>query len=703
MAGRYDRLDPGLVKSWFEDALRSQGPIVWTGGGEGKCRCPLHDDKAPSFSVNAEKGTWHCHAGCGGGGLKELAKRLDISPPWGAGKRNSLTSGKSKETLYDYLDAEGRLIYQVVRKDTQEGKKRIFQRQPDGKGGWMNSMKGAVPLPYRLPALLEGISSSKWIFIAEGEKCVDALVERGFTATTNHGGAGKWQTCHSAYFPADCHVAILPDNDKAGRQHAQLVADALLQKGCEVKVLDLGYPYVEVHAKDIFDWFAEGHTREDLIALVRNTSMYCRVDLPDEIGDSPEGSITSYPDESERCEEPIIDFPDIGKRGAVLATIANLKAVLSFYKIRIYYDEIAKEIRFFFKESNRYSRDNHSNASLAMLMSLLEQEGMPTQHLDQFLYEIADSNRINPVRMWIESRYWDGVDRVLPLCDTIETPPDFPDDLKNQLIRKWLISAVAAACHDPWARPFSSRGVLTLHGSQGIGKTKWLRSLAPGEWIKDGLILDPSNKDLVQIAISHWICELGELDSTFKRDIGRLKAFLTMEIDQLRLPYARGVSKFPRRTVFAASVNKPDFLVDDTGNSRFWVIPVISIDYKHTIDTQQVFAQLYAEWKQGAEWWLTHDEDNRLASLNEEHEERDEIYDLVTSRIDWSRFAEDYRNGNVDWCTPTDVLIRKCRVEYPTKAQRNSCAKLLRKFTGLSRGKRQHTGSAAFPIPTRGA
>jgi predicted P-loop ATPase len=37
-------------------------------------------------------------------------------------------------------------------------------------------------------------------------------------------------------------------------------------------------------------------------------------------------------------------------------------------------------------------------------------------------------------------------------------------------------------------------------------------------------------------AITHWIVELGELDSSFKKEIARLKAFLTGECRQAQAP-----------------------------------------------------------------------------------------------------------------------------------------------------------------------
>ncbi len=283
--GRFREDDPRETKAWFESVLRGQGPIRWLSEWEGKCRCPLHEDKEPSFSFNVKKGVWNCHAGCGGGGIKALAERLGVPTPWGDGGKKELKSSpkspSARETLYDYRDENDKLIYQIVRWDEPGKEKSVRQRRPDGKGGWLWNMKGVCPVPYRLPELLKSIAERKWIIVAEGEKGVDALVKHGFHATTNHGGAGKWSKELNRYFSTGVHVAVVYDNDKAGVKHRDMVGRALADCGCEVRSVDLGYPYTEKHAKDIYDWFAEGHTRDEFMALVKDSPVFTPIDVPD--------------------------------------------------------------------------------------------------------------------------------------------------------------------------------------------------------------------------------------------------------------------------------------------------------------------------------------------------------------------------------------------------------------------------------------
>ena len=54
-------LDAGITPSTYKD--------------EFSIRCPFHEDKIDSCSINVEKGVWICFAGCGSGNLKSFLQR----------------------------------------------------------------------------------------------------------------------------------------------------------------------------------------------------------------------------------------------------------------------------------------------------------------------------------------------------------------------------------------------------------------------------------------------------------------------------------------------------------------------------------------------------------------------------------------------------------------------------------------------------
>jgi RecA-family ATPase len=102
------------------------------------------------------------------------------------------------------------------------------------------------------------------VFVVEGEKDVETLAGLGIVATCNPGGAGKWRDAYADHL-AGADVVVLPDHDKAGRDHAEAVARSLVGKATRVHLLELpGLP----DKGDASDWFAHGGTVEGFNALV---------------------------------------------------------------------------------------------------------------------------------------------------------------------------------------------------------------------------------------------------------------------------------------------------------------------------------------------------------------------------------------------------------------------------------------------------
>lgn len=315
---------------------------------------------------------------------------------------------------------------------------------------------------------------------------------------------------------------------------------------------------------------------------------------------------------------------------------------------------------------------------------------MPQSMLADYVKLIADRNAFNPVRDWITSKPWDGKERLQQLLDTVHVAGN--PWLKNQLIFRWLLSAVAAVFTP---QGFESHGCLVFTGSQGTGKTTWFKRLAPAGLgvILSGAVLDPNNKDTVTNAVAHWIVELGELDATFRKaDIARLKAFITNSVDKLRRPYDRIESEYQRRTVLCASVNEGRYLVDDTGNRRWWTIPVVSIDYQHTIDMQQLWAEVLAHVEGGEQHFLTFEENEALRQLNTEHEAVDPIEEQILSAFTWE--SDRYSSEEL---TATEVLIA-VGYDKPTKQQAGTASKVLKKLLGEP--KKKNTGRY-FTMPAR--
>ena len=325
-------------------------------------------------------------------------------------------------------------------------------------------------------------------------------------------------------------------------------------------------------------------------------------------------------------DHPFIEFPFMreDKKGREIGPsqkhIENTVALLDAYEISVRYNLMSHALEIDIP-GYEVEEERRANATLARVVELAERCGLAEKQTTSHLQVLAKS--YHPVADWIRSVPWDGVDRVQDLMDTLVFPGDVDMGLYAVLVRKWLVSAVKAVLPPKDGVPFTPQGVLTFQGAQGVGKTRWLQSLAPAssDWILTGCVIDPHDRDSVQQITSHWIAELGEVDATFKKsDAASLKAFITKDKDVYRSAYARREESVPRRTMLYASVNRPDFLVDETGNRRWWVLRVDAVNYQHTIDAQQLWAQMLVEVEAGAEWWLTQEEQGRLAESNKAHE-----------------------------------------------------------------------------------
>lgn len=221
-----------------------------------------------SLAVNVEAGTWYSHEEESGGGVLDLiAHQLGMADrteqlAW-LERQGHLATRQPKPkpkmiAAYDYLDESGNLLLQAVRMEP----KSFRQRRPDGRGGWVWSVKGIRQVPYRLQGVLSNPEAD--IYLVEGEKDADRLAELGLVATCNAGGAGKWTDEHSAYLTGR-QVVILPDNDEPGIDHARKAKASLESAGAKVAVIML--PDLPEKG-DVSDWLDSGGTPEQLEALV---------------------------------------------------------------------------------------------------------------------------------------------------------------------------------------------------------------------------------------------------------------------------------------------------------------------------------------------------------------------------------------------------------------------------------------------------
>lgn len=210
--------------------------------------CPAHEDKKPSLSIKFDSGKilLHCFTGCP---LEDILNSLNITKSDLCYDTGIVKSAIKNTTTYKYYNADGTLVYEKIRYDKSDGSKSFCFRQTNG----TKSLNGIQKVLYNLPAVI----GADTVYLVEGEKCAEAVIKQGYTATTLCTGANsKWDDTYNQYLE-NKNVIILPDNDKAGLKYAKMLKEHLPF----AKVISLN----DLSEKeDIFDWLKKGHSMAEI-------------------------------------------------------------------------------------------------------------------------------------------------------------------------------------------------------------------------------------------------------------------------------------------------------------------------------------------------------------------------------------------------------------------------------------------------------
>jgi len=184
----------------------------------------------------------------------------------------------------------------------------------------------------------------------------------------------------------------------------------------------------------------------------------------------------------------------------------SFEKILDFLNITIKYNVITKRVIITGMPEKYAISDLHTILPI-YIKDVLRNNGIKindTKKIDEFITLEIAKNNFNPIIGLIVYTPWDGLDRFEEICSIFH----LEKTLDKILFIKWLEQCVAILFND-LKSPFGAEGILTLHGKQGIGKTRGLSLLALNpEWFADGVVIDMNNKDSLLKSTSYWICEL---------------------------------------------------------------------------------------------------------------------------------------------------------------------------------------------------
>jgi predicted P-loop ATPase len=301
---------------------------------------------------------------------------------------------------------------------------------------------------------------------------------------------------------------------------------------------------------------------------------------------------------------------------------------------------------------------------------------------DALVY-VAKENQYDPVRDYLDR----VAEEVTPIpIDHLATaylrPTDQPGTLYDAMLRCTLIAAVRRI-YEPGAKHDAA---CVLMGPQGCGKSTFWRNLG-GPFFSDALG-DINNKDDLLLVGKAWIHEWGEIDRiTGKNHAGKIKAFLSRQTDSYRVPYGKAMEDFPRRSIIVGSTNRDTgFLVDDTGNRRFWVIPV---DVQGMIEVDGLLLERDAIWSAAVAAYRA-DAPNHLPREQERQVAEANLAYLVESP--WVAPVREWLKSPRNAGTPitTEILLTDAigkPVERQSRADQMQIASILREL-GLTKRRR---------------
>lgn len=275
---------------------------------------------------------------------------------------------------------------------------------------------------------------------------------------------------------------------------------------------------------------------------------------------------------------------------SVKNTLSNLNLILSNderYQDKIEFNELIHMITF--------NRENWTDIHESRLKFYLEQSYDLIASVDNITHIcniIADTHRYHPIREYIESTHWDGIERI----KTVFT--DFLGATNNIYTKAVAIVSFVGAVARIYVPGIKFDTCTVLVGRQGTNKSKFLSKIAVNsDWFTDG-VTTFDGKEFYESIQGKWIIELGEGTAFQKSMKERTKQAIASQQEYYRKPYGRNPEVRKRQCVFFGTTNNYDFLKDETGDRRYYPIDV-NIQYAtKSVDNDlnsEYVAQLWAE------------------------------------------------------------------------------------------------------------
>ena len=516
-----------------------------------------------------------------------------------------------------------------------------------------------------------------YCFVVEGEIDCMSIDELGFPCI----GLGSTSNINKIFNHniSNTVLIIAMDNDHAGQKAAEKLAALCEQHGT---------PYIMAQ-NNIWGGFKDAnevltHNRQTLLKSLKALSKQAKnldVDKWKSNNMKPNKRINQFTDTEQTTRKKKVPLEDY----------KQFEKFMDDNNYSVKYNQITHNFEFLGFDEDESPEHLAENVPSILRDCLKKQfTGVTRQTIIEYITRYATRHRYNPVLDLIKSVKWDGKNYIGQIYDIFRIPANTEEGLYSRIfIQKWLMQCVCGLFNSI-DNPFSLDLVLVFIGRQGIGKTRFFEKLAlKSSLFGEGICIDPRDKDSIIQATSKWISELGEIGSTMKKDMDRVKAFITKSTDEYRTPYGKASLHYPRITSFVGTVNDTEYLIDQTGNRRFLTVqlpPDLVIDYETQIkpfNALQLWAQVYWLVMQAEKEGKTKESCFRLTENEKQYLERRnsnftkpmkgecEVLDILEEQ-------QTPESGYV--CTSKEMTVLQFIQMHNLKYDANVVGKVLRKY-----------------------
>jgi hypothetical protein len=280
-------------------------------------------------------------------------------------------------------------------------------------------------------------------------------------------------------------------------------------------------------------------------------------------------------------------------------------------------------------EINGETTNTFKEAKIHNILSDSLEKNVSDSRFKRILKESALDNEYHPVIRYLERvRKRNVLGAIDKLCNHFKTNDD---DLFRLYLKLWFVGAVERAYTG------KQNPMLVLDGKQGIGKSWFTRWIAPDTSYYLQSPIRPDSKDCQMNLNNFFVWEVSELGSTTRKaDVEALKDFITREFNVVRKPYEPENTKKKVLANFIGTINnEAGFLRDATGNRRFHVITVDSINFNYQkISVDDLWSEAATLYNQGFSTELTPEQAKKRDEMNQRYQYKTHLDEVLESYLE---------------------------------------------------------------------